>query len=1089
MRLRMIYENQKIGSNAYKIQSGSVFSEELNETLDSCILNITNVEPSEKLELEPYQSVYIYDLDSDFKRYYLVDNFIEKYVNIDTPYYDYQINCFSETKILEKIQLPNRTIRQSKIESKQKTIKQYLKEYLTLYIPKIKEKYLSKNWTYNYLIDFSSVIADTKFDVICPEMTFNNQTLRSVITSLMQVVGCLPIVVNKTLSYLDLRKTPTEFKIYDKRKYDIIQSNSSDSYLNSITTLCDNVIGDDNKVKNEIVGFRDSENVFLKHDENLKLTLENPIESIDKLDMCFNASVGMELSLTPFYAYDTGYSGIYLVKNSNGSFKYIQKAAYVALGNLTVSQYYIEYYKGGISSIEHDLIAFGEIKIKKALNTSGGNIVTVYTGNSFTLYGKGTSDYYYSDNFGSTSDIDYDYCKIYLKINGNWYVDIGFKENCMTINGGQYANGTYFGFDCPFMWACDIKSLVFEKQARKCLRTDLTYNPTSIEDMANYYYTTLEYEYGNNTIDGFSQKYEWVEWYGTYGNIFITNLQNILVNKNPFGSYLTKDTFYKCLGLGDYVNQIRLISYYNVNNDSYQDSVNPIIYIYDKGSSYSPYTLIYFNITYKPFNSLNLVINKNKDCYYNITQLDNQETSIPALSSFASREQEKANRVANNVLKIHASQLDSLDKINPLNSKYNDNIVFSREIAIYDDFFDVNYTLTKDYVMKTYFTSIATKYRAFEYVDYNSTTLRKENKKFYVYLSDSYFNGDDRVITGNYNDKNNRANLNKMFLNFLISDSLNFVQDNAIENFNYNIKGTNESSNYSLYKNDLSIVKYGNTYALTYRDFDSVSAGIYIENPAYTEKLGGYTQGWYMREDNYADTNRTIFSDYTFIPKNNYKIDYILNDISDLDTMYETGIGMPKINLDSFNPSTYNGVMLAIVDNNTSTSQLCSYYKQSDEVLSETIQFEYVSGNEEIVIGNHLVDFETILGNTNRIKIYVATKGFTEDFETIYNINSSNLVSTYNAFTLNSDNSITINWSSLKVSAIMVVAMYGEKTLNLMKIGDSVSKIQVSLNDTRTLKVFELNNAYKDENGYKFSPLLSPTKEVVLNNSDTRECK
>lgn len=1089
MRLRMIYENQKVGSNAYKIQSGSVFTEQFNETLDSCILNITNVEPSEKLELEPYQSVYIYDLDSDFKRYYLVDNFIEKYVNIDTPYYDYQINCFSETKLLEKIQLPNRTIRQSKIESKKKTIQQYLKEFLTLYIPKVKEKYLTNKWTYNYLIDFTSVINDSKFDVLCPEMTFNNQTLRSVITSLMNVVGCIPTITNKTLSYLDLRQATTEFKIYDNRKYDIVQSNSSDSYLNSITTLCDNIIGDDNKVKNEIIGFRDSENVFLKHDDNLKITLENSIESVEKMEMCFNACCGMELSLTPFFQYNSGYGGIYLMKNSNGTFKYIQKAANPTLGNLKIDSYKIEYYKGGVSSIEHEIIAYGEIKITKALNTNGGTLVYSLNGGSFYLYGKGTTDYYYSDNFGSLNDIDYDYCKIYLYIDGNCYIDIGFKENSMTDSGGnQYSNGTYFGFDCPFMWAYDIKSLVYEKSARKCLRTDITCSPKTIEEMSQYYYTTLEYEYGSNTIDGFSQKYEWVEWYGTYGEILITNLKEILVAKYPFGAYLTKDTFIKCLGLGNYKSQLRLISYYNVVNDAFISS-NPIINIYDKGSSYSPYTLIYFNITYKPFNSLNLVFNKEKDCYFNLTQLDNQETSIPALSSFASREQEKTNRIANNVLKIHASQITDLNKINPLNSSYNGNVVFSREIAIYDDFFDVNYTLTKDYVMKTYFTSITTKYRAFEYVDYNSTTLRKENKKFYVYLSDKYFNGDDRILTSNYTEKNNRENLNNLFLNFMIGNSLNFVEDNLIEDFDYSIKGTNESSDYSLFKNDLSIVKYGNTYTLAYRDFDSVSGGIYIENPEKIEALGGYTQGWYMREDNYSDTNRTIFTDYRLIPKNNSNVDYVLNDMVDLENYYEISLELPKIRTSLFNPSTYTGSMLAIVDNNSSDSELCSYYKQSDEVLSETIQFEYVSGNENIVIGNHLVDFNTILGVGTQAQIYIALKGYNKDFDTIYSISSSNLTPTWNVFTRNSDNSITINWSNIKTSEIMLVAQYGSKVINLMKITNGISKIQVSLNDTRTLKVFEDNITFKDENGYKFSPLLSPTKTVVINDSEERECE
>lgn len=114
MKLKAILEGQKNNTSAYDLVVGSVFKEELNETLDSGSIIISNIEPSRKLELEPYQYVYIYDTESDFEKYFLVDNFVENYVNLDTPYYEYTIALMSETKLLEKIQLPNTTYETSK---------------------------------------------------------------------------------------------------------------------------------------------------------------------------------------------------------------------------------------------------------------------------------------------------------------------------------------------------------------------------------------------------------------------------------------------------------------------------------------------------------------------------------------------------------------------------------------------------------------------------------------------------------------------------------------------------------------------------------------------------------------------------------------------------------------------------------------------------------------------------------------------------------------------------------------------------------------------------------------------------------------
>ena len=315
MKLKAILEGQKNNTSAYDLVVGSVFKEELNETLDSGSIIISNVEPSRKLELEPYQYVYVYDIESDFEKYFLVDNFIENYVNLDTPYYEYTIALMSETKLLEKIQLPNRTIR-NPLKAPQLKVNELIGQFCKLYIPSV--KYFNKDsntWSYQQIIDYQSVIdVNSIFNVDCPDMEFNHPTLRQVLTSLMQVVGCLPRIVNHKLTYVNLRLKPTEFVIPNGRKYIVSTSNSSDSYNTSIQTLGENIVGENNIVKNETLGFRDVENVFLKHTENLKLTTEFPIKEIKSLKM--NVPVNFYFGMGVIHLGDTFISNNFVYDNN-----------------------------------------------------------------------------------------------------------------------------------------------------------------------------------------------------------------------------------------------------------------------------------------------------------------------------------------------------------------------------------------------------------------------------------------------------------------------------------------------------------------------------------------------------------------------------------------------------------------------------------------------------------------------------------------------------------------------------------------------------------------------------------------------------
>lgn len=1029
MKLKAILEGQKNNTSAYELVVGSVFKEELNETLDSGSIIISNVEPSRRLELEPYQYVYIYDTESDFEKYFLIDNFIENYVNLDTPYYEYTIALMSETKLLEKIQLPNRTIR-NPLDAPQLKVNELIGQFCKLYIPSV--KYFNKNsntWSYQQIIDYQSVIdVNSIFNVDCPDMEFNHPTLRQVLTSLMQVVGCLPRIVNHKLTYVNLRLKPTEFIIPSDRKYIVSTSNSSDSYNTSLQTLGENIVGENNIVKNETLGFRDVENVFLKHTENLKLTTEFPIKEIKSLKM--NVPVNFYFGMGVIHLGDTFISNNFVYDN-----------------NLTKTKIGFEIYYS--SDLGNDIeLRYCFEKVSYLNNNFGKVIYQVLTRSEIYQETATKSIVNESYVYSNTLKDNQDYNLIVIELRkGNDY--------------GYYliSVDNVYHFYMPTLYIVDLTSLVFETQARKLLRTDLTYSPETIEDMSKYYYTTLEYTYGNKDISGFSQQYDYVEWYGKYQNILISNIATI------YKSNL------------DYLGELedRIIKYYftlTPNNKTKfridRTDYNIIDNVLD--NPLSPYSAYTFNITYIPFNNVNLKFDKSKDIPLPLTQLDNQESAIPSLTAFALREQEKVERIGNNVVKINASNITNLNEINDLNTKYNDSIIFSKEIAYYEDFCNVNYIATKDYVLKNYFTNIQTKYRAYRYVEYANTVLRIENRKYYVYLNERSFNGSDTLGVGNLTDKQNRKKkINDYFLGNLVN------QETIFDTLDYNIKATTDNK---MFRNDLSIIKFNNNIALNYRDFDSVSGGIGIENPKYENKLGGYIQKWYIRDGlNYNTYNGTYFVDFSFIPNFGTELQDLFLTEENLLAYYNKQLKLPLVSYDDFNPTTYTGKMIYICESRTSGQTLFSqnapYYKAQDEVLGETIQFEYLSASEDLILGTHFVDYDRFISNAKLGYIEVS-EDFNYDFEKVYTKTNE----TIKDIKRNTINALVI---ALTNELNYIIVAYNDNSYVILAKGNSnIVVINASISDTKSLYCYEPLESDRNV-------IYKCDKKVIFNNTETRE--
>lgn len=1007
MRLQCVFSSDI--DKTYDIAIGSTITDCFNEELDSAKIIITHIPKANRLtNLKCYEYVYIYDLDSGFNRYFLVDNYVENIQNVYELYYEYTISLMSETKMLEKIQLPNRVITHSLV-SGQKTVREILYEFCSLYIPKIKFTDDKETWQYKYIFDFSALIDATsdiysKFDILCPDMSFSQPTLKKAITQLMEVVGCIPIITNRKLSYLDLRATPTTFNTANTNY--IARSLSSDSVVNTLTNMGDNILDNKNEIISEVLGFRDKNNVYLKQEENLNLETSKPIYEVYDFVVCGYIKRLINLKNDDNHTVNIG----------------------IVIGDPDAS-FTLRYVDSVSTKLYNTQIVFAKInnytsKLEEVSRLNVGTLSTETKTYSYTIPSGATIAIIYGYTSSTSTDYQYlCYCNSYISDTNN-NADLAGTEVW------QYA-----------YYEKDITPLIVEQSKRNALETDFTKMPsaTSIDDLAKYYYATVGYSIGTKKISGFSSTYtqSYGFWNETY--TYIENIWNAILKIDKLGDKTTLQDISDAYLLADVGLIVKITT--------------PTIY--SPLGSNSLFTSLFFNIKYRPLNSLNIKYFKEDiDINTPIEQLDTQETSIPSFDDMANREIDKANRLGNDTYQI-SQRLSNISELNPLNSLYDtDKIVYKREIAIYNDFIQVSYTASKDYVLKNYFTSIQTKYRAYEYVDYNKSTIRKENKVIFVSIDDYYFNGDDNIWVGSqyyYNDHNELS----MFLSGALKKS--DTQNNLIY-----FMFSQDTLGQIPFKNELSSIVAKNILAFNYQDIDNASAGTYIK--VLTAQNGGLPQSWLMFPMSYYTTKQIgLIGQVDFVSTKPYFVD-----ASTVDNELEKVYHEPRVPLSVFNPPRNETPNIWLVDKNTGSFGYTDY-KDYGEIMNRTLEFVFYTTSPDIEWRQKFIelcefyDYETL--NTNNRMILSAT-----DIEMSDNakLTTSVNVLAYNENYISLDTSntkapcIRVHWGAIdaQYNYIEVINISESNYYDVIKFHRpktttiSDTKYYVSLNDNKTNKIY-----------------------------------
>lgn len=280
----------------FNVSEGAVFTENYNETLDSGTIVIPHL--TSKIEIEPYDIVKINSsLDSKVRietRYMCVDTYVCTQTSLDPAIYEYNITLFSLTKLLEGILLPSLSITRLKTGTPRKVwyyLQQFLDEYGTKLSANATDGYTNPLYSYGWNVVNIATASSFFNDTECPEFQWNEPTLREVITDLMMVKDCIPMVTydiigKLRIDYMNVSQTRGDITSAQRSGINYIrESQSSADYVSELKTKLVNSIGEGEITKIcEDITFRNY-STYLLTTENVMVETSLPIWKLKSIKL------------------------------------------------------------------------------------------------------------------------------------------------------------------------------------------------------------------------------------------------------------------------------------------------------------------------------------------------------------------------------------------------------------------------------------------------------------------------------------------------------------------------------------------------------------------------------------------------------------------------------------------------------------------------------------------------------------------------------------------------------------------------------------------------------------------------------------
>lgn len=978
--MKLFFKTSSNYEHEYQIAVGSTISECLNEELDSATVILVQVPSEHRLtNIAPYDECVIYDENKNHTWYFLINQYEEKELNLKLHVYQYTIELMSETKLFEKIQLPNRQFLHSNITAggevvyqSQKTIGEAICELLELYVPKVKFTSDGIVWSYRPVITWNENTIKSYFTKPLKDCSMSQPTLRQALTSIMSQVGCLPRINHRVFTWLDFNESHGNFAISDGLNY-VERSNSAGNYANRLVNMGENILDQDNIVVDEILCFRDFSSVFLKQKENLVLNTQYPIYNVQKLQLNMKALFGS-------FAWESNFGG-----ENQGDFPFISSErngnnVYIFAGQNCYNSG-DSFYNVRIFTLQYSpypLTAATWINIKFTNVALTATLGTV-TPSLWTVNNMGGNKYCYKtvsinlDQYAGDPNVIF--VLAYQDANGKIYYDLYDATPNVSTTPVKHSLSFDGNINQFFTFLkCDITPLCVESEKRKYLSVDYTavHGDPTIDTMKTNYYGTVEYSIGSNKITGFSGNYTIIaDWFGnetvTIAQLIWESVRDDLkANNYSKISFESADDLIDILNIyTDYQEPVIERMQYLANQITngmtpfFEASISDIkvtgylkpdeqvsnyfgIDISDGGfSSIESYALeLFFSIRYEALNTLRSHYEKNSDIPLPIEQLDTQESGITSFEALELAERDKINRLGEEAITIN--QRASIEsEINEVGSIYNVNYtVFKRTISVNHNHFDVNYAASKNYVIKNYSTAIQTKYRAYAYVNINQSIERKENDTVYVYIGAYHYEGDYKIgLEG--------------------IDAIDFFKIDTVgyKKLSYGFTRDEEelTSAYIYFKNQMSVLTGKNLLILSQRELTNSQGALYVDRDAYDYKKNlGIPQTWDSYTTGYYEKHEVGFLNQCFY----YSLLYVdpLGDYTATQLIQYSNILITSEG--SVLPS-----ILTLQDDNTDGTYNKTYYKDWSELINQTLQFKYIINVEGIKLSD---DYFNYISLTNR---------------------------------------------------------------------------------------------------------------------------
>ena len=536
--------------------------------------------------------------------------------------------------------------------------------------------------------------------------------------------------------------------------------------------------------------------------------------------------------------------------------------------------------------------------------------------------------------------------------------------------------------------------------------------------LCDYRFMTVEYQIGGKEISGFGDFVKYTEngitnnKKCTLENVFLTKLASFVGNEKfesaikPIDS--TSDAQIMSANSKIEIDASDVIA--PEPNEEWLSIVTALSseYLFGKngyiGKDILKLKNIFFEIEYQAQISSAVTVAKD-DHDGAVVSVDSQQESLAVTEQDGEVSKAKVNRLGNKTRTIMArvpygkGNWDSnLIAINQWNEEYG--ICYKRTIGLNRDFIAVTYCFCKDYVLMNYFTSVFSKYRSSAYASISDSVAREENQYFSLLISkDTQIRCDNHQRNGG--DDKGRLESGE----YVYGYDFNLLYSRLIGLFNGSDDNNKTIGIYSLYapKQDLyffdeadaSQIEYqyfvsdraeylsGNSLCFSFGMSDSITAGTYIRQmypdlSSITLKAlslsGGHatkdisSYGQYITYDSPITEVTGTMQNYLSLPlsKSDGSVEGIKFSLFD-NTQNVQGADYGEgnaSNSDSFIMSKFKDDLYKLpkLSASIAESPLLEYgvniyedYKDSKEVISETIQIDAISDSEDTTMSSYFM--------------------------------------------------------------------------------------------------------------------------------------